>query len=55
VGAAPEVKKELEDTEVKAPKSLTLECKITAGDPKAEIHWFKDNKEIQVERKRHQR
>jgi hypothetical protein len=53
VGAAPEVVKELEDVEVKAPKPLTLECQITPGDPKAELHWFKDNKEI-YDGKKHQ-
>ena len=53
VGAAPEVKKELEDVEVNAPKSVSLECKITPGDPKAEIHWYKDNKEV-YDGKKHQ-
>ena len=51
VGAAPKVKKELDDLEITAPKTLNLECQISAGDPKAEIHWYKDNKEIYDGRK----
>jgi len=46
IGAAPALLKELRDLETIAPKDFKLECSITKGDPKIEIHWYKDNKEI---------
>jgi len=43
------VKEELEDKTVTLKDSsekVHLECTITAGDPKAQIHWYKNSKEI---------
>ena len=31
---------------VTVPEKALLECSLTRGDPKAEIHWYKDSKEI---------
>ena len=51
-GQAPEVVRDLEDTEVIAPKDVALSCTITPGDPVAELHWYLNNKEIYKD-KRH--
>lgn len=46
VGKAPEIEEDLEDILTNAEEEVTLECTILPGDPKAEIHWYKEAKEI---------
>ncbi len=46
VGKAPKIIEPLLDMEVSAPEEVFLECDIDAGDPKATIHWYKENKEV---------
>jgi len=29
-----------------APEKAVLSCRISTGDPAAEIHWYRDGKEI---------
>ena len=36
----------LSDKSTKAQTETTLQCKISAGEPPASIHWYKDNKEL---------
>ena len=45
-GTAPKVLEPLVDQTVEAAKETALKCKISAGEPSADIHWYKDNKEI---------
>jgi len=45
-GTPPKVLKALVDQSVEAAKETVLNCKISAGEPAAEIHWYRDNKEI---------
>jgi hypothetical protein len=46
VGAVPEIIKPLKDVVVKATERVELRCEIAPGDPKCDLHWYKDNKEI---------
>lgn len=46
VGNPPEILEPLLDMLVVAPEEAHLECDIAPGDPPAEIHWYKENKEI---------
>jgi len=45
-GAAPKLLEELADATLVAPEKATLSCRISAGDPAAEMHWYRDGKEI---------
>lgn len=46
VGGPPELLEELRDMVALKKDDATLQCSINPGDPRADIHWFKDNKEI---------
>ena len=46
VGNAPRVLCSLEDTFAIAGKTLKLECDVTLGNPRGEIRWYKDAKEL---------
>ena len=46
VGKAPKVLEPLLDMEVVAKEEVHLECDVDPGDPKATLHWYKENKEI---------
>ena len=39
------------DMEVLSPEEAHLECDFTLGDPKASLHWYKDNKELTSNKK----
>ena len=55
MGEAPTIKEGLEDISLTlkdAPEKIRLECTITSGDPKAEIHWYKESKEIYGDKRR---
>lgn len=45
-GAAPKLLEDLTDATLIAPEKVVLSCRISAGDPPAEMHWYRDNKEI---------
>ena len=45
-GTAPKILEPLTDRTIEASKETTLKCKISSGEPAAEIHWYKDNKEL---------
>lgn len=34
-----------------SPESVSLECKINLGEPTAEIHWYRDKKELAASKK----
>ena len=53
VGTAPVVEEELEEVKATATESATLQCTILPGDPPAQLHWFKEAKEV-YHGKRHQ-
>jgi len=44
--AAPKLLEDLTDATFVAPEKAELSCRISAGDPAAEIHWYRDGKEI---------
>ena len=46
VGKAPQILEELEDLVKTAPEKVVLECKIDPGDPKAEITWFRKDRQV---------
>jgi hypothetical protein len=46
VGEAPQILEKLKDLTVTVPAKVIMECSISRGDPQAEIHWYKDAKEI---------
>ena len=46
VGKAPKILEELEDLVKTAPEKAVLECKIDSGDPKAEITWFRKDRQV---------
>ena len=41
----------LKDVKVTSPKTATLTCEITPGDPKPTIQWFKGGREVKTSRK----
>lgn len=45
-GDKPHIMEPLVDLTVKAPEPGILECMVEPGEPPAEIHWYKDSKEI---------
>jgi len=45
-GAPPKLLEELADATWVAPEKAVLSCRISAGDPAAEMHWYRDGKEI---------
>jgi len=45
-GAAPKLLEDLADAALVAPEKAVLSCRISAGDPAAEMHWYRDGKEI---------
>jgi len=49
-GAAPKLLEDLNDTTLVVPEKLVLSCRISAGDPAAEMHWYRDGKEIKNKR-----
>ena len=51
VGNAPALSSDMEDVTVIAPEDGVLECHMTRGDPKADIKWFKENKQIYAGKK----
>ncbi len=36
----------LSDKTLEARKETELKCKIADGEPSADLHWYKDNKEL---------
>ena len=36
----------LDDQTVVSPKEAVLQCMISAGSPSAQIHWYRDSREI---------
>ena len=46
VGTAPKLKDPLTDQSVVAPGNASLTCAIDRGEPKADVKWFKDAKEV---------
>ena len=46
VGSPPEVIEPLLDTTKTAPEDIVLECTINPGDPKAEITWFRKDRQV---------
>ncbi|CAH1802732.1 unnamed protein product [Owenia fusiformis] len=53
VGDPPKLKAKMNDVSVIAPKSITLECPMDLGKPKAEVQWFKNSREV-YKSKKHQ-
>ena len=51
VGEPPAILEPLSDQVVVSPDDAILECYIDPGDPPAEIHWYKDNKEVYKSKK----
>ena len=51
VGSPPEVVEPLQNVVVQTPGKAVLKCDITPGDPVADVHWFKDSKELYKGRK----
>ena len=45
-GNAPGIRSHLSDTVANSGKTVTLEVDIRPGKPKAEIRWYKDNREL---------
>ena len=45
-GAAPKLVEDLSDATLLAAETATLSCRISAGDPAAELRWYRDGKEI---------
>ena len=45
-GKAPHVLEPLMDMTVRAPEPAILECRIDPGEPPAEMHWYRDAKEV---------
>jgi len=45
-GAAPKLLEDLNDVTLIAAEKAVLSCRISVGDPPADIHWYRDNKEI---------
>ena len=37
--------------EIVSPEEAHLECDLTLGDPKASLHWYKDNRELSSDKK----
>jgi len=50
-GAAPKLLEDLTDATLLAPEKAVLSCRISAGDPAAEVHWYRDGKEIYKSKK----
>lgn len=50
-GNAPKLVDGLSDLTIVSPESVSLECKINLGDPKAEVHWYRDKKELAASKK----
>ena len=50
-GAAPKLLEDLTDATLLAAEKAVLSCRISAGDPAAEIHWYRDGKEIYKSKK----
>ena len=46
VGKPPLILEDLEDLIKTAPDKAVLECKIEPGDPKAEITWFRKDRQV---------
>ena len=46
VGSPPEILEELEDEAVSLRKKVTLECRVDRGDPKGDVHWFHNDREV---------
>lgn len=51
VGSPPEVVEPLQNVVMQTPGEAVLKCDITPGDPVADVHWFKDSKELYKGRK----
>ncbi len=47
VGSPPEVLEPLQDLTKTAPDDIVLECTINPGDPKAELTWFRKDRQVQ--------
>ena len=45
-GAPPKLLEDLADATLVAPEKAVLSCRISAGDPAAEMSWYRDGKEI---------
>lgn len=45
-GTAPKVIEPLADKSSQAQKETTLQCKISGGEPRATVHWYRDGKEL---------
>jgi len=45
-GAAPKLLEDLNDATLLAAEKAVLSCRISAGDPAAEMHWYRDGKEL---------
>jgi len=45
-GAAPKLLDDLNDATFVAPDKAVLSCRISPGDPAADIHWYRDGKEV---------
>ncbi len=46
VGSPPEVIAPLQDLTKTAPEDVVLECGINPGDPKADITWFRKDRQV---------
>ena len=46
VGDPPELVEPLKEASIVVPEKVTLKCGIKRGKPAAEIHWYKESKEI---------
>ena len=45
-GAAPKLLEDLNDATLLAAEKAVLSCRISPGDPPAEMHWYRDGKEL---------
>ena len=46
VGCAPELLNDMKDVTIVAPTAGVMTCELKRGDPKADITWYKDNKQV---------
>ena len=51
VGSAPELLSDMDDATVIAPEDGVMVCQLNRGDPKADIKWYKGNKQIYAGKK----
>lgn len=45
-GSPPKVLEPLQDLTKTAPEEVVLECSISPGDPKANITWYKKDRQV---------